>query len=98
MVEELIAELKALEAEGAAAVAAAADAGELERLRVEYAGRKGRLTGVLRRLGEMSPDERPLVGAEANRVKEALGALLDERAAALAAPKRSGPRVDLSLP
>ncbi len=98
MVEELIAELKALEAQGRSAVQAAATADELERLRVEYAGRKGRLTGVLRRLGEMSPEERPLVGAEANRVKEALSALLDERAAAFATPKETGPRVDLTLP
>jgi phenylalanyl-tRNA synthetase alpha chain len=98
MVDELIAQLRALEAEGLAAIRAADGADELERLRVEYAGRKGRLTGVLRRLGELSQEQRPVVGAEANRVKDALTALLDEQSAAHAAPEQTGPRLDLSLP
>jgi phenylalanyl-tRNA synthetase alpha chain len=98
MVEELIAQLRGLEAEGREQISAAGTAEELERLRVEFVGRKGRLTGILRRLGELGPEERPAVGAEANRVKEALSALLDEKAAAHAAAEDTGPRVDLSLP
>ena len=96
--DELIAQLRALEAEGAGAVRAAEGAEPLETLRIEFLGRKGRLTGILRRLGELSAEERPVVGAEANRVKEALGALLDERAASFATAADTGPRVDLSLP
>ena len=98
MVEELIAQLRALEAEGREAVSGAGSAEELERLRVDFVGRKGRLTGILRRLGELSAEQRPAVGAEANRVKEALSALLDEREAGFAAQADTGPRVDLSLP
>ena len=96
--EELLAQLRELEREGVKAVRAGGDAAALEALRIEYLGRKGRLTGVLRRLGELSPEERPAVGAEANRVKEALGALLEEREAEFAAPAEEGPRVDLTLP
>ena len=96
--DELIGELKELERQGAQAVRGAGAAEALEALRTEYLGRKGRLTAVLRRLGELGPDERPAVGAEANRVKEALGALLDERAAAFAPAADEGPRIDLSLP
>lgn len=96
--DELVAQLGELEREGAAAVAAAGGAEALEALRIEYLGRKGRLTAVLRRLGELGPDERPRVGAEANRVKEALTAVLDERAGTFAAAADGGPRVDLSLP
>src|SRR5687768_11017250 len=96
--EELIGQRRELEREGLDAVRAGGDAAALEALRIEYLGRKGRLTGILRRLGELSAEERPAVGAEANRVKEALNALLEEREAAFAGAADEGPRVDLSLP
>jgi phenylalanyl-tRNA synthetase alpha chain len=98
MVEELIAQLRELEAEGRAAISGADSAAEVERLRVDFLGRKGRLTGVLRRLGELSAEERPQVGAEANRVKGELATLLDERDASFAAAVPAGPRLDLTLP
>jgi phenylalanyl-tRNA synthetase alpha chain len=60
----LIEQLRELERDGAREIEAAGDATELERLRVELLGRKGRLTAVLRQLGAMSPEERPAVGAE----------------------------------
>jgi phenylalanyl-tRNA synthetase alpha chain len=96
--EELIAQLRGLEGEGAQAVRGAGGAEALEALRIEYLGRKGRLTGILRRLGELSAEEKPVVGAEANRVKEALAALLEEREAAFSGTADQGPRVDLTLP
>jgi phenylalanyl-tRNA synthetase alpha chain len=98
MVEELIAQLRDLEREGRTAIAGAASADDVERLRVDFLGRKGRLTGVLRRLGELSGEERPQVGAEANRVKGELSALLEEREGAFATAPSAGPRVDLTLP
>ncbi|MEW5930644.1 MAG: phenylalanine--tRNA ligase subunit alpha [Gemmatimonadota bacterium] len=94
----MLGQLRELEAEGTRAIGGADAAEALEALRVEYVGRKGRLTGILRGLGGLSAEERPAVGAEANRVKEALTALLDERVAALAPKADEGPRVDLSLP
>ncbi len=98
MSQDLVGQLRELEAEGTRAIGAAGGAEALEALRVEYVGRKGRLTGILRGLGGLAAGERPAVGAEANRVKEALTALLDERVAALAPAADEGPRVDLSLP
>jgi phenylalanyl-tRNA synthetase alpha chain len=99
VVEDLIGELKKIEREGEKAAAKLKDAPGVEALRVEFLGRKGgRLTHVLRRLGELSAEERPLVGAEANRVKEAISALIDAREAELAPAAPSGPRVDLTLP
>ena len=99
VVDELIGQLKELQREGEAAVGGAGSAQELEALRVEYLGRKGgRLTAVLRRLGELGPDERPAVGAEANRVNDALSALIDERTAGFSASAGAGPKVDLTLP
>ncbi len=98
MSQDLIGQLRELEGDGARAIGGAGSAEALESLRVEYLGRKGRLTAILRGLGGLSAEERPAVGAEANRVKEALSALLDERVAALAPGEETGPAFDLTLP
>ena len=47
---------------------------ELEQLRVSLLGKSGQLTGILRTMGKLAPEERAAVGAEANRVKQALEA------------------------
>jgi phenylalanyl-tRNA synthetase alpha chain len=96
--DDLIEQLRALEAEGGSAIRDADSAEALEGARIDLLGRKGRLTAVLRRLGELTPEERPAVGAEANRVRDALSALLDERAAARVAAGPAAPRTDLTLP
>ena len=96
----MIEDLGRLEEEAFAAIAAAADPGELEQVRVRYLGRReGLVSGVLRRLGQLSPEERPAVGAAANRVKTAVAGALKDRLAdleAASAPDRRG--VDLTLP
>jgi phenylalanyl-tRNA synthetase alpha chain len=93
-------ELAALEREGRGTIEAAASAAELDAARIRLLGRKeGRLTAIMRGLGALAPDQRPAAGAQANRVKEALSALLDARAAELAAAAPdAGPAEDLSLP
>jgi phenylalanyl-tRNA synthetase alpha chain len=98
MSTDLIGQLQELESEGRGAIERANSPEELERLRVELLGRKGRLTGVLRGLGQLDPGERPRVGAEANRVKEALTERLDARLAEAAPAGPEGPAVDLTLP
>jgi phenylalanyl-tRNA synthetase alpha chain len=98
MSQDLIGQLRELETEGTRAIRDAGSAAELESIRVDFLGRKGRLTSILRGLGGLSPEERPAVGAEANRVKEALSALLDERAAAAGPRAEAGPTLDLTLP
>lgn len=80
----LVEDLKALERDALSSVEAAADEGALEAVRIEFLGRKqGRISAVLRRLGELPSGERPVVGAEANRVKGALEQALAARAEAL---------------
>lgn len=98
MSDTLIERLRELEAEGVQQIIAATSAESLDRLRVELLGRKGRLTAVLRRLGELGPEERPAVGAEANRVKAALLERIEERAGASRTATGTAPRMDLSLP
>src|SRR5690606_8929599 len=100
MTNELIRELEALESDARREIEAASDAAALESARVRFLGRKeGRLTAILRRLGELGPEERPAVGAEANRVKTVVTELLEARAAEFERQRPSGePGVDLTLP
>jgi phenylalanyl-tRNA synthetase alpha chain len=92
--------LRGLEAEALAAAANAEDSEALEAVRVEFLGRKdGRISGILRRLGDLSAEEKPPVGAEANRVKTAVQESIDARTAALEAQAEApGSPLDLSLP
>lgn len=64
-------------------IAACATPDELEAVRVKYLGRKGTLTAFLRAIGETPAEERPRLGAEANRLKVLCESLLAERATEL---------------
>lgn len=68
----MLEQLRALEHEALAALAAAGSPADLEAWRVAYLGKKGGLTTVLRGLGQLPPADRPAAGAEANRVKAVL--------------------------
>jgi len=99
MVSELIDELESLEQEARDLVARAESVDELEAARIRLLGRKeGRLTAVMKRLGELSPEERPRAGAVSNRVKNLIASLLEEREAALKEATAAGPQIDLTLP
>ncbi|NJD29458.1 MAG: phenylalanine--tRNA ligase subunit alpha [Chloroflexi bacterium] len=69
---QLTRDLEALVEETRAALAAAPDTAAVEALEVEVLGKKGRLTIVLRGIGQLPAEERPLVGAVANRVRGAI--------------------------
>ena len=71
-------ELEQIASEAAAAIAAATELSALDDLRVEYLGKKGRLTGLLKSLGSLSNDERPAAGAKINYVKQALQNQINE--------------------
>ena len=45
------------------------DAKELENLRVKFLGKKGELTAILKQMGGLSAEERPLIGQLANTVR-----------------------------
>jgi phenylalanyl-tRNA synthetase alpha chain len=74
----------------------------LEQLRVDYLGRKGRLTGLLKQVGQLPPEARRDLGQQVNEAKVRLEEALHARRAvlqelALAAALESG-RLDVSLP
>ena len=58
---------------------------KLEELRVQYLGKKGELTAVLKQMGKLSAEERPVMGQLANQIREELTSAIEEGKAALAA-------------
>jgi phenylalanyl-tRNA synthetase alpha chain len=105
MIEGLRADLDALRADFEAQLSAARGADndeEVQRLRSSFLGPKGRLTLLLRGLGQLPPEARPEAGRLANVVREALTRAVTEAEGAVAAARRARAltetRVDLSLP
>ena len=71
--------LEPLANEAKAAISAAQDSAALEQLRVDYLGKKGQITGLLKGLGKLSAEERPKAGALINVVKQDLQDLIGIR-------------------
>jgi len=55
------------------------DSSSLEDIRVKYLGKKGQLTQILRGMGKLSPEERPVVGQLANKVRQTIESALAEK-------------------
>jgi phenylalanyl-tRNA synthetase alpha chain len=72
-------QLSALETEAMEKVVQAEDIKALQDIRVAYLGKKGSLTAILRGMGKLTKEERPIVGEIANRVRESITAALDEK-------------------
>lgn len=71
--------LEALQKEALVQIEAACDLKKLQEVRVAYLGKKGPITEVLRGMGKLSPEERPLIGQKANEVREKIANAIDEK-------------------
>ncbi|MBY4675768.1 phenylalanine--tRNA ligase subunit alpha [Marinobacterium arenosum] len=94
--------IETLLADGVQAVEQASSAQDLDQVRVEYLGKKGLLTQLLKGLGKLSAEERPAAGARINEAKQALQEKINQRkydidTAALAA-KLAAEQIDVTLP
>ncbi len=70
-------QLEQLRNEAIKAIAAVSGEEALQEIRVRFLGRKGELTALMKGLGALSPEERPLVGQLVNTVKEEVEACLE---------------------
>ncbi len=95
-------QLEAIRAAAVAAMESAADQEALEALRVQYLGKKGELTAVLKQMGKLSVEERPVIGQLANDIRAKLEKSIEERAGELAgkamAVKLLAETVDVTIP
>ena len=94
--------LEQIRREALDALAGAADAQALDALRVKYLGKKGELTAVLKQMGKLSAEERPVIGHLANEVRAALEEALETRGRQLEAKaledRLRAEAVDVTIP
>ena len=95
-------QLESIRQQALAALEDAATPAALEELRVKLLGKKGELTAVLKQMGKLSAEERPVMGQMANSVRAAIEEKLEERkatihAAALEA-KLAAEAIDVTMP
>lgn len=95
-------DIETILSEAEAAVLAASDEQTLDQVRVQYLGKKGALTALLKGLGALDAAERPKAGAAINVAKEKVQELLAERKAALGSEQLElllkAETVDVTLP
>lgn len=75
---------------------------DLEQLRIQYLGKKGELTAILKQMGKLSPEERPQVGQMANEVRTYIEGAIESKKAQLEQKKQQeqlkAEKIDVTLP
>lgn len=94
--------LEAIRAKALEQLEKAGDLKALEDARVQLLGKKGELTAILKMMGKLSPEERPVMGQMANEVRTAIEEKLEARTAELKAKlaemKLQSETLDVTLP
>ncbi|MBQ8769108.1 MAG: phenylalanine--tRNA ligase subunit alpha [Oscillospiraceae bacterium] len=95
-------QLENIRVQALASLAEATTPADLEELRVKWLGKKGELTAVLKMMGKLSAEERPIMGQMANAVRAEIEQKLEERKAAIHSAvleaKLAEEAVDVTIP
>ena len=95
-------QLESIRSQAMAALEEASTPAALEELRVKLLGKKGELTAVLKQMGKLTAEERPVMGQLANSVRAAIEEKLEERKAEIHASvleaKLASEAVDVTIP
>ena len=95
-------QLESIRQQALAELDAAATPAQLEELRVKWLGKKGELTAVLKMMGKLSAEERPVMGQLANAVRSEIEAKLEDRKtqihAAVLQEKLAAEALDVTIP
>ena len=95
----MIKEIDRIREETLGALAAAQDEGEIEAVAIRSLGRKGALTGFLRNIAQLPPEERAAAGKQANEAKKELEAAVQKaRDGIHRKPPAATEQIDISLP
>ena len=80
----------------------ASDSADLEQIKIKYLGKKGELTAVLRGMGALAAEERPVIGQLANEVRSAIEEAIGKKAQELQAKaleqKLKAEKLDVTMP
>src|SRR5690554_3504668 len=102
MLETPMENLEALTKQALDAVAAAQDSAALEQVRVQYLGKKGEISALMKNLGSVAPEDRPKMGAIINeakgQVEQAINSQRQELEAAALEKKLAAETIDVTLP
>jgi len=97
-----MADTDSLLAEALQAISAASDEAALESLRVQYLGKKGSFTALLKTLGQLPAEERPAAGEKINAAKSELQSAIEVRKTDLVSAsinvKLGAEKIDITLP
>lgn len=95
-------EIIALQQEASTAIQAAQDMATLEVIRVDFLGKKGKLTEILKNLANLSAEEKPKVGQYVNQAKRDISTLIETKLDALKTialeQKLNSETIDVTLP
>ena len=95
-------QLEAIRQEAEAALQTCTDAKQLDAIRVQYLGKKGALTAILKQMGKLSAEERPIMGQLANAVRSDIESAITKQQAAIAEAaleqKLQSETLDITLP
>ena len=95
-------QLEKIEALAKQELASCTEIKALDDLRIKFLGKKGELTAILKQMGKLSAEERPVIGQLANKVRadieEALGSKLASLKADAQAAKLAEEKIDITLP
>jgi len=95
-------DLQKLTADAQEKINAADNLETLDQVRVDYLGKKGELTSLLKTLGKLPADERKTAGQDINNAKREVQQVLEQRKQTLEAEKLkarlAGEKVDVTLP
>lgn len=94
----MINEIKALESEIKEKISNLSSIDLLEKFRLEYLVKKGKLQNLFDRMKDVSKEEKPLVGKELNLLRNFVEQKFKELNESLASKKDDSPAIDLSLP
>ena len=98
MSDDIKSSLTELGREALESIEKAESSAEIEDIRIKYLGKKGRITALMRQMGSIAPEDRPLVGQVANRIKEDLSEAIKARSDTVAAGETEPAGLDITLP
>ena len=95
-------QLELIKQQATGALQAASTPNDLEEVRVKFLGKKGELTAVLKQMGKLSAEERPIIGQIANTIRSEIESLLEKRKESIDAhvleTKLASEAIDVTIP